>query len=94
MSYFDLESWGFTLKYLSHDVVCTDGTNYGGSWVFADMLSPHWETVQSALLTPHTFSNPLSYDELNRALGRPAHVPGQLVDYCPPFRTAFLNQPL
>ncbi|OTA63372.1 hypothetical protein K449DRAFT_381870 [Hypoxylon sp. EC38] len=72
---FELESYGFTLRYLAHDVLTEQRRHLGfkGGWIFADKHSEHWNKVLDIFLLPHPGRrNP--EDNIGAALGYP--LPG------------------
>ncbi|XXH02114.1 hypothetical protein Hte_008482 [Hypoxylon texense] len=55
MERFDLESYGFTLRYLAHDVLTEQPLHPGfkGGWIFANKQSEKWSKVEDIFLLPH-----------------------------------------
>ncbi|KAI1765640.1 hypothetical protein GGR53DRAFT_489133 [Hypoxylon sp. FL1150] len=75
MEQFELESYGFVLRYLAHDVLSVQPMHPGfkGGWIFADKQSDKWNKVEDVFLLPHPGRrNP--EDVIGAALGYP--MPG------------------
>ncbi|KAI4860364.1 hypothetical protein F4820DRAFT_110632 [Hypoxylon rubiginosum] len=75
MEQFELESYGFTLRYLAHDVL-TEQLGHPGfknSWIFADKQSEKWNSVEDIFLLPHPGQRNRE-DAIGAALGYP--LPG------------------
>ncbi|KAI2627723.1 hypothetical protein GGR54DRAFT_590223 [Hypoxylon sp. NC1633] len=75
MEQFELESFGFTLHYLAHDVLTEQVLHPGfkGAWIFADTQAEKWSQVEDIFLLPHPGRrNP--DDAIGAALAYP--VPG------------------
>ncbi|KAI0378567.1 hypothetical protein F5Y04DRAFT_261714 [Hypomontagnella monticulosa] len=75
MQRFELESYGFTLRYLAHDVLTEQlgHSGFKGSWIFADKQSEAWSKVEDIFLLPHP-GRRTPEDTIGSALGYP--LPG------------------
>ncbi|KAI6082498.1 hypothetical protein F4821DRAFT_272459 [Hypoxylon rubiginosum] len=75
MDQYELESYGFTLRYLTHDVLTEQLMHPGfkGGWIFADKHSEKWDKVEDIFLLPHPGRRNRE-DAVGEALGYP--MPG------------------